>query len=176
MADSTGMADLRKENVSKIVTGFALTEYKFKSLCMVEKSSAWKETYFQETAADLTNASSPVEGVPRLANFPYGEVSWTEKSKRHMKHAMEGVVSYEDQRTNDIGVIARTLLRIARAIAKSVDAEIWDTLTESRTGSLTNKVTIAAGYEWDSDTLANQDPIANLLNAKILIADDYYNP
>ena len=54
---TTGMADLRAENVSRIVTGFALQEYRFKQLCMVQSSNSWKETYFKETAADLTGGT-----------------------------------------------------------------------------------------------------------------------
>ena len=45
MADATGEADLRAENVSKIVDGFALQEYKFKQLVTIESSNSWKETY-----------------------------------------------------------------------------------------------------------------------------------
>lgn len=177
MADSTGMADLRAENVSPVVVGFALQSYVLKQLCMVQSSNAWKETYFQETAADLTGGTgAAVEQVPRLARFPYGEVSWTEQSSRNKKHAMEGVISYEDKKTNDVDVIARTLLRIARAVAKSVDAEIWDVISESRTGSSTNKVTIPAGEEWDSPTIHNRDPIDNILNAEQLMVEDNYDP
>lgn len=175
---STGQVALRAENVSKIVTGFALSSYVFKQLVSVSSSSAWKETYFAETAADLTasGTGNAVEEIPRLASFPYGEVTWTEKSKRHKKHGMEGVISFEDASTNDVDVIARTLLRIARAVAKSVDAEIWDTLTESQSASTINSVSIAVGSEWDSDTIANRDPIQDILNAKKLIAEDNYNP
>jgi len=39
--DAVGMADLRKENVSPVVAGFALQSYKFKSLCLVQKSNSW---------------------------------------------------------------------------------------------------------------------------------------
>ena len=71
MADSTGQADLRAETISRIVKGFALQEYKMKQLCMIESSNAWTETYYKETAADLTGGlGSDVEGVPRLAAFP----------------------------------------------------------------------------------------------------------
>ena len=139
MADSTGMADLRAENVSKVVTGFALQEYRLKQICMVQKSNSWTEKYQQETAADLTGGlGSGVRGVPRLANFPYGEVSWTEKTDRLEKHGMEGVLSWEDAKTNEIDVIARTLLRIARAVAKSVDDQIWAIISESQSPSLMN--------------------------------------
>jgi len=177
MADSTGMADLRAENVSKVVTGFALQEYKLKQLCMVQSSNSWKETYYKETAADLTGgAGSAVEGVPRLAAFPYGEPTWTEASSRLKKHGMEGVVSWEDAKTNEVDVIARSLLRIARAVAKSVDAEIWDVISEAVTPVTINSVTITAGDEWDSATVANRDPIQDILNAIKECQVDNYDP
>ena len=177
MADTTGMADLRAENVSKIVTGFALQEYRMKQLCLVQTSSSWKETYQKETASDLSGAATrTVEGVSRLANFPYGEVSWTEASSRHKKHAMEGVISWEDATTNEIDVVARTLLRIARAVAKSVDTEIWDTISESQSAVNINSVSITAGNEWDSATIANRDPIQDILNAIKEITKQNYNP
>ena len=117
MADTIGEQDLRAENFSKIVKGFALQNYKMKQLCMIESSSAWTETYYRETAADLEgHAGNSVEGVPRLAKFPYGEVSWTKTSGRNVKHAMEAVISWEDIKTDNVTVIARTLLRISRAI------------------------------------------------------------
>lgn len=176
MADTTGMQDIRGLNVSKVVTGFALTEYVFKQLCIVQNSSSWQERYYQETAADLTNAGNTVEGVPRLAVFPHGEVSWTQQNSYMKKHGMETRISWEDAKTNDVDVIARSLLRIARAVAKSVDADIWDVITENQTASLINSVSITAGNEWDSATIANRDPLQDILNAKKMIAEDNYNP
>ncbi len=177
MADSTGMADLRDEHIEKIVSGFALQEYRLKPLCTVVKSSAWTETFYRETKTELTGGTgAAVKGVPRLANFPYGEVTWTKVQARLVKHGMEGVISYEDIVGNAIDVVARTLLRIARAVANSVDTEIWDAITESRTVVAINAMTVTAGYEWDSATVANRDPIQDLLNAKKLIAIDNYDP
>jgi hypothetical protein len=177
MADTTGMADIRGLNVQKVVTGFALTEYVFKQLCIVQSGSKWQDRYYQETAADLTGGTgSDVEGVPRLAAFPHGEVSWTQQNSYMKKHGMESRISWEDARTNDVDVIARTLLRIARAVAKSVDAEIWDVLTESQTPANINEEAITSGEEWDSATIANRDPIQNILNAKRKIATNDYNP
>jgi len=140
MADSTGEQDLRAENFSRIVKGFALQQYKMKQLCMIESSNAWTETYYAETAADLvgkdTTASGTVAGVPRLANFPYGEVTWTKTSGRNLKYGMEGVLSWEDVKTNNVPMIARTLLRIARSVAKSVD----DTIAAAVVASAGNTV------------------------------------
>jgi len=183
MADSVGMADLRKENVSKIVTGFALQEYRMKQFCMVQTSNSWKETYFRETASDLTaGGTRNIRGVSRLSKFPYGEVTWTETSSRLQKHAFEGTISWEDANTNEFDVVARTLLRISRGIAKSVDVAIWETISDKVTsvpgdGSAgINTVAITAGNEWDSATIANRDPIDNILNAKQTIAEENYNP
>jgi len=171
MADSTGMADLRAENISRVVKGFALQEYVMKQLCMIENSNAWTETYYKETAADLTAGGNlNVKGVPRLAAFPYGEVTWTKTSGRNLKHAMEGVISWEDEKTNNIPMIARTLLRIARAVAKSVDTVIAAGIL-SEAGNTT-----AANATWNNDIIGDRDPIQDILNAKALIAVDNYNP
>ncbi len=175
MADTTGQADLRAENVSRIVTGFALASYTMKQLVMQNSSNSWKESYYQEGASELTGGlGSSIKGVPRLANFPYLEPNWTLKNAWLVKHGGEGVVSYEDERTNNVDVIARTFLRIARAITASVDQEIYNVLTENDTPSLINTVAIAAGYEWDSATVANRDPIKDLLNARKTLKIDNY--
>ncbi len=172
--DTVQEQDLKAENVSKIVTGFALQEYKMKQLCMIQSSKAWTETYYVETAADLTakdtSVSGNIKGVPRLANFPYGEVSWEKTSGRNIKHGMEGVISYEDVKTDAVDVIARTLLRIARAIASSVDTEI-----ASKIVSLAGN-TATANATWDNATIADRDPIQDVLDAKALIEVDNYNP
>jgi len=169
--DSTGMADLRAENVSRIVTGFALQEYKMKQLCMVQNSNAWTETYYQETAADLTaKGNLDVNGIPRLANFPYGEADWTKVQGRNVKHGMDGVVSWEDERTNAIDVIARTLLRIARAVTKSVDMVIAAAILADAGN------TQAANATWNNADISSRDPIQDILNAKSLIEIDNYNP
>ena len=171
MADSTGQADLRAETVSRIVKGFALQQYKMKQLCMIESSHSWTETYYKETATELTGGTgSAVKGIPRLANFPYGEVTWTKTSGRNIKYGMDGVISWEDAKTNAISVIARTLLRIARAVASAVDSTIAAAILASAGN------TQAANATWDNAVIADRDPIQDILNAKSLIAIDNYNP
>lgn len=178
-----GAGFLRAENISKTVDGFALQNYTMKDLVVVQTSSSWQETYYQETAADLTasGTGNDVKGIPRLAAFPQGNVTWQKKSAYHVKHGMEVNISHEDMISNDIDVVARHLLRIARAVVKSVDEEIWLTLVEANSAGvptpvLINSHVIAAGNEWDSATIANRDPIQDILDAKVLIAEDNYNP
>ena len=168
--DTTGEQDLRAENFIRIVKGFALQEYKMKQLCMVESSNAWTETFYKETAADLTgHATGGVEGVPRLGAFPYGEVSWEKTSGRNVKHGMEAVISWEDVRTNNVPMIARTLLRIARAVAKSVDGVIAAAILNDAGN------TQAANATWNNAVIADRDPIQDILDAKALIEIDNYN-
>ena len=171
MVDTTGEQDIRAENFSRIVKGFALQEYKMKQVCMIESSSAWTETYYAETATELTGGTgSAVAGVPRLANFPYGEVSWTKTSGVNKKYAMEGVISWEDVKTNNVPMIARTLLRISRAVASAVDGVIAAAIV-SGAGN-----TQAANATWNNAVVADRDPIQDILNAKSMIAIDNYNP
>ena len=175
-AETVGQTTLRAENVNKTVTGFALQSYVAKQVVMSNSSSAWVETYFKESKADLTaSGTRAVKGIPRLAKFPYGEVSWTKASSYLEKYGMEGVVSWEDAITDNVDVIARTLLRIARAVVKAVDTQIWSALTENYTPSTINTLALATGYEWDSATIANRDPIQDILNAIKLIAEDNYD-
>ena len=171
MADTVGEQDLRAAAVSKVVEGFALQEYRLKQLCMIQSSNAWTETYYAETSTELTAGGEiTVAGVPRLANFPYGEVSWTETSGRNVKHAMEGVISWEDVKTDAIDVIARTLLRIARAVAYSVDSTIAAAILAGAGN------TTAANATWNNAIMADRDPIQDILDAKSEIEIDNYNP
>lgn len=168
---------LRQEHFEAMTKGFALQEFVMKQVVSIRKSNAWTESYFQETATELVaGATAQVKGVPRLAQFPYGEVSFTKKSSIMVKHAMEGVVSIEDAKMDYIDIVARTLLRIARAVARSVDLDIVNVLSEGGTATNINGVTITGGNEWDSATLANRKPITDILQAKQKIAEANYNP
>lgn len=165
MADTTGEQDLRKEFIDGAVKAVALMEYKLKTLCTVDSSSAWTETYYRETNSELTGGgvASPttVKGIPRLAPFPYGEVSWTKVSALIEKYGMEGMISYEDARLNNIPMIQRTVLRIGRAVAYAVDSQIASVMT-AQAG---NTFAITGGNEWDSATVANRDPVFDILTA-----------
>lgn len=146
MPDTVGQADIRGLNVNRVVTGFALQSFIMKPLLRVTGSSKWQERYYAETAADLTAVSPMViEGVPRLANFPHLSTSWTQKNSYHKKHAGETVISWEDAISNDIPVIERSLLRIGRAIAKSVDDDVYQQFT---TGSYDDILSGAASAAW----------------------------
>jgi len=168
---TVGAVHLRAEHVDRAVKGFALQSYKLKQICMIESSSSWKETYKIETAADLeAGAGTAVKGIPRGAKFPYGEVSWTDATKRHEKYGIEGKIDWEDTVTSEIDVIARTLLRIGRAVAKAVDDEIYTQISDNA------GQTVAAPHEWNAVTLSDRDPIQDILDAQALISIQNYDP
>jgi len=174
---TTGGTQLRKEDINPTVTGFALQSYVFKELLMVNKTSGWTQSYYEEDASDLTGGTgAAVKGIPRLADFPTGEVTFREKMTTMEKYGMEGVISFEDRMTNNVDVMARTLLRIGRAVAKAVDDEIWAVISESQSATNINSESIAVGKEWNSDSIANRDPIQNILDAKRKIAVNNYDP
>ncbi len=181
VADSVGEQDLRAEDVDSIVKGIATRLFVGKELVMTTGSNAWSETFYQETATPLTAATGSnisVKGIPRLAAFPYGGPTWTKSTSYMLKHGLEGVISWEDARSDNIDVMARTLLRIAESVVKSVDDEIFSAITDSWTAasSVVNTKAIAAGYEWDSATIANRDPLQNVLDAVKEIQTYNYNP
>lgn len=177
MVETSGQLMLRAETIDSVVKGFALQEYVMKQLVMVSGSNSWKETYYKETAADLSApATTVIKGIPRFAVFPTGDVTWSKTTAYQEKYGMEGTISYEDAQTNEIDVIARTLLRIARAVVRAVDTEIWNSLTEDQTVVDITTLAISAGNEWDSATIANRDPIQNILDGVRLIQEQNYNP
>ncbi len=174
MADQLMEQDIKGENVQRAVTGFGLQAFKLKQVCLLQTSSNWKESYFQETSAELTatdtGAGFSVKGVARLSNFPNLEPSWTKQSSFHIKHAGEAVISYEDAITSAIDAIGRAIIRVARAIAFSVDNAIYDVITADA-----NVNTAAATDNWDSATVGNRDPVGDILHGIEFCAVDNYD-
>lgn len=176
MADTPGMADIRGLNIEKTITGMALVEYVFKDLCTIVPSSTWQNRYWTQTNADLTGGTgSAIGGIPRLANFPHVEKGTTQVNSYMKKFGAEQVISFEDVHFDAIDVIKDSLLRVARSITKAVDAEIWDVITENRSVSTINSVTIEAGNEFNSATMANRDPLQNIIDARTEIMKDNYS-
>src|SRR3989339_954822 len=177
MADTVGEQDLRAEYIDATIKAIALREYVLKDLCTIESSSAWTETYYRETNTDPTDQTTgggafvKIKGIPRLSPFPFGQASWTKVSGINQKYGAEGLVSYEDELMSNISVIQRTMLRVARAPVLAVDSDIAALML----ASAGNVVTIGAGNEGNSATVANRLPIKDILDAIQLIRADNLN-
>lgn len=162
MADSVEMQDIRGLNVDKAIKGFALTNYVFKNDVTISGMTGDSVRWYKETAADLTaTAPSVVKNISPLSSFPTLEPTWTRTTSYPQKYAAEGFISIEDIKSADIDVLARTLLRLTRAVIKQVDTHIWDIMTESQ--SPTNIHSVTSNAAWDAGS--GQDPVEDVLEA-----------
>lgn len=175
MVDTFSEADTRKQIWEKDIKGFAKKRYVMKDLVMTVSSDAWTNSFYQKTATSLTaGTGSVVKGIARGADFPFMERGVTLKNAVILQHGGEGVIYWQDILTSNIRVEAETISDITDAVVYSVDATIYNTLTENDTPATINTLAIAAGHEWDSATIANRDPVQNILDAVREITIDRY--
>jgi hypothetical protein len=170
MADTDREADLRYENIDRAVKAVAALDYKLKTLCQIDSSSAWTESYFQETNDDETDGGtgSPIKGVPQYAPFPFFDVTETKVQSTIQKYAGESIISLEAEQTATIPMLQRKIYRLTQKITYQIDKAIEAVLN----ASAGNTFAITAGSEWDSATIANRDPVYDLLYGIQLLRAD----
>jgi hypothetical protein len=170
MPDSDREADLRYENIDRAVKAVAALDYKLKTLCTIDSSSAWTETYFRETNSDETDGltGSPIKGVPQYAPFPFFDVTETKVQSIIQKYAGESIISIEAEQTATIPMLQRKIYRLTQKITYQVDKAIEAVMS----ASAGNTFAITAGNEWNSATVANRDPVYDILyGVQMLRAD-----
>jgi hypothetical protein len=172
MADQIGQQDVYGENINRAVKGFGLKKFKMKQVLMEVSSNKLTETYYRETAAELSahGETFSIQGVARGAAFPHVDPSWTEVQGRHVKFAAETLVFLEDKLLDQIDIQARSILRVARAIANQVDSYIYTELSGA-TGISTG----AASATWDAAVVASRDPIFDILTAIQTLDESNYD-
>lgn len=163
MADTEREADLRKEYIDSAVKAVVKIEEKWKALCALDKSDSYTESYFRETNDDSTDTGtySPIKGVPEFAPFPYVDVKETKISSVIEKYAATSLISMEAGQYATIPMLQRKIYRIARKIIYQTDYAI-EADVSTNAG---NTLAVAAGNEWDSATIANRDPVKDILDA-----------
>lgn len=156
-------ADLRAENIDTAVKAVVKIEEKWKALCAIDSSSAWTESYFRETNDDSTGGGtgSAIRGVPQFAPFPFFDVTETKVSSVIQKYAGEAIISLEAQQNATVPMLQRKVYRLGRKIVYQVDVAI----EAGCAADFGNTVAISAGNEWDSATVANRDPVKDILDA-----------
>lgn len=160
MADEIGEQDIRGENIERAVKGFANKLYKLRPLLLQESSNKWTETYYRETSTPLSaSGNRNVNDIARGALPPELHPSWTEVSTIQRKFMGQTLIFYEDLKTSAINVQARSAFRVAEAIVNAVDLYIYTQLTAATSTS----GVVAAADDWDSATVANRDPIGDIL-------------
>ena len=163
MADTDREAEMRSENIDTAVKAVIKIEEKWKALCAIDSSSAWTESYFRETNDDATDGGtgSPIRGVPQYAPFPFIDVTETKVSSIIQKYAGESIISLEAQQNITVPMLQRKIYRLGRKIIYQIDVAI-EAGVNADAG---NSVAITAGYEWASATIANRDPVKDILDA-----------
>lgn len=164
--------NIRGLDINKMVKGFALTEYIFKNMVSSSTTDGDSIRWYQETATDLTLTSpSQLETSP-LSQFEQAEVTWTRLTSYPKKYAIEGTISREDIKSADVDVLARTILRLTRAVVKKVDTVIYNVMSESQSPS-TIGTAAATGTGWDDTT--NGNPILDIMAGLQNIAENDYD-
>jgi len=171
MADTIGEVDIRGENFERAVKGFANKLYKLSQVLLNESSSNNSENYYRETSTPLSaTGNRSVNDVARGALPPELHPSWTLVTTYHKKFMGQSLIFYEDSLTNAINTQARAAFRVAEAIVNAKDLYIYTTLTAA--GSTSGVV--AASDDWNSVTIANRDPIGDILIGEAaMMANNY---
>jgi len=161
-----GLTDLElaAEHVDAVVKNYALQEFKMLPLCSIISTKADKNTYYDETDSDLLKTTTTgitatsLSKSPRGAEFNAVHPSWTKVSEYPSKHTAKAVILWEDTIVDALPVVARTLLRVTRAIAKSVD-----TVCIAELNTTTN--TSASSATWDNADASLRNPKYDILTA-----------
>jgi len=164
--------DIRGLDIDKMIKGFALTEYIFKNMVTNSTTSGDSIRWYQETAPDLTLTSPSIMETSPLSQFENAEVTWTRLTSYPKKYAIEGTISREDIKSADIDVLARTILRLTRAVVKKVDTVIYNVMSEDQSPATIGNAG-ATGTGWDDTT--NGNPILDIMAGLQNIAENDYD-
>ena len=180
MVDTSGEADIRGLFIQKLATGFAEEDIIFKRFIRNSTTSAREIRWYQKTSGFLDSTdttgitASQIRHVPQLALPDVIEQSITRNSSTVEKFMAESPwISFEDIKDNDPNILSINVRDITRAVAKQVDAAIWDVMTESRVslGQSINEVTASGAW---SGSFATANPVKDLNSAEKLIRQSAY--
>jgi len=169
-AETERESALRSENIDTAVKAVVKIEEKWKALCSIDSSSSYTESYFRETNDDSTDTGtySPIAGVPEYVPFPFVDVKETQFSSILGKYAAESIISLEAGQYSTIPMLQRKIYRLARKIIYQIDSAIHTSVA----ADFGNTHAVTIGNEWDSATIANRDPIYDILAAIQLLRED----
>jgi len=173
MADTWREADLRKEYIDSAVKAVAKDMAVLKTLCTIDTSDAWTESYFRETNDDTTDGGTyaPIKGIPQMAPFPFVQVTETKVSSVILKYGDESVISLEMNQAATVPMLQRHILRMGRKVNYQIDVAIEAAMS----ASAGNTFAITAGNEWNSNTVQNRDPVYDILYGINMLRADGIN-
>ena len=165
---------LRGEVIQEMVKQTAARSYKFLQAVAVVPTSDWSQTFFREDLTVPTGQSgNSIRGIPQGANFPQASIGFEKVTVRIVKFGIEDNIPWEAIISGQINVQARTVIRLTEAVTKAVDDEVWDALTESRTGTgYITSFAILGDAHWD---MASAAILNDLMKASRLISEQNYD-
>jgi len=189
--DTAGEADIRGINIDKLAKGFGELIPTFKNYVQKSKTASREIRWYRKGLA-LDTAQNPLDtlithGVTtsQMANTSFKarpfvvEQSWERQTSYVKKYFVESpMISIEDIKDSDIDILAGNVKELVKAVHFKVDRRIYDVLTNATTsgtpdpGTITNTSSSVDGWQ----AVATCNPILDLLNAKMEIADSGYNP
>ena len=180
MADGNAQADIRGLNIDKLAKGFADEENIFKKFVTVANTNAREIRWYQKTAGFLDSADTTGITASQIDNTAFKarpftvEQTWTRQTSYVKKYFVESpLLSVEDIKDSDIDILATNVRDLVRAVARKVDARIYNVITENQTPVNIN-TNAATGTGWDDTT--NGNPILDIMVAKRQIRENSYNP
>ena len=171
MADTIGEIDIRGQNFERAVKGFANKLYKLSQVLLTQSSSDNTENFYRENSTPLSaGGNRNVNDVARGALPPELHPDWTLVTTTHRKFMGQALIFFEDSLTNAINTQARAAFRVAEAIVNAKDTYIYSQLTATAgTSGVVN-----GADDWDSNTIANRDPIGDILIGEAaMMANNY---
>jgi hypothetical protein len=177
MADTSAQADIRGIDIDKLAKGFADEEIKLKRYVTNSTTKAREIRWYQKTSGFLD--STDTTGITASQIYNTGtkalpvvvEQSWTRQTSYVKKYFVESpLIMEEDIRDSDIDVLAGNLRDLVRAVAHQVDVRIYAVLSAGAGN------TNATNAPWDTANFTGVDIIEDLMEAKMNIRVDGYNP
>lgn len=184
MPDSHGQAEIRGIDIDKLAKGFSDMEIVLKRFVTNSTTAAREIRWYQKTSGFITGVTTSGITTSPIANVAFGarpsvaEQSWTRTSSYVRKYFVESpTISDEDIKDSDIDILAGNLRDLVRAVENQIDARIYAVLAAgtNATGyaAVNNNATNAA---WDTASFTGVDIIEDLMEAKMNIRVDGYDP
>jgi hypothetical protein len=181
MADSSKQADIRGIDIDKLAKGFAEEEIKLKRFVTNSTTSAREIRWYQKTSGFLDSTDTSGITASQIANTDFGarpvvvEQSWTRNTSYVRKYMVESpFIPEEDIKDSDIDILATNVRDLVRAVEHQVDLRIYQVVSNGDSGAGIN--TNATSAPWDTASFTNVDIIEDLMEAKMNIRVDGYDP
>lgn len=154
-----GDVGLLTTNFNKQVNNILMANIIMKEAVMTQVTTAGTDRFYKESIRDLDVSAD----IPRDAEFTSDQVVLDTLDIRPKKHGAESRLAWEDSIEPGPNLVERTSIRLSTRVERSVNTNIWNTLSENQSAALIN--TLATSAAWDNATRANRIPHEDIAEA-----------